>query len=72
MFFNYNKAVLDNNIDYINKLNKDNNNIVNQGFNNLDVLFQDRIVSTAETINEDDQLTADIDKNKRKQNRKKF
>lgn len=72
LFFNYNKAVLDNNIDYINKLNKDNNNIVNQGFNNLDVLFQDRIVSTAETINEDDQLTADIDKNKRKQNRKKF
>ena len=72
LFFNYNKAVLDNNIDYINKLNKDNNSIVNQNINMLDVLFQDKIVSTTEDINDDDQLTADIDKNKRKQNRKKF
>lgn len=72
LFFNYNKAVLDNNIDYINKLNKDDNGIVNQNINKLDVLFQDKIVSTTEEINDDAQLTADIDKNKRKQNRKKF
>ena len=72
LFFNYNKAVLDNNIDYINKLNKDNNSVVNQNINNLEVLFQDTIISSSESIIDDEQLTADMDKNKRKQNRKKF